>query len=142
MYTRGGEFIKTFPRAYGGEHTITYDIEALLAATVYKPNAWPNSPVRDAMGDGPFKRYLDSIEGAQRRRALYLLNECTGRFGFGAASVAANTLSANGKIPTKEALFIYCTRLETFPLGVSDNPTNVNLEVYDELLGHPREEIV
>lgn len=142
VHTYGGEYIKTFPRAYGGENTITYDIEALLSATVYKPNAWLNSPVRDAMGEGPFKSYLDTIEGAERRRNLYMLNECTGRFGFGAASVAANALAANGRIPTKEDLFIYCNRLETFPLGVSDNSTNVNLNVYDELLSISREGIV
>lgn len=142
VYTYGGEFIKTFPRAYGGEHTITYDIEALLAATVYKPNAWLNSPVRDAMGEGPFKKYLDTIEGAERRRTLYMLNECTGRFGFGAASVAANALAAKGKIPTKEDLFTYCNRLETFPLGMSENATNVNLDVYDKLLSISRESIV
>ena len=94
------------------------------------------------MREGPFKNYLDTIEGAERRRNLYMLNECSGRFGFGAASVAANTLTAKGRIPTKEDLSIYCNRLETFPLGMSDNSTNVNLNVYDELLSVSREGIV
>jgi transposase len=135
VYTREGEFIKTFPRAYGDEPTTTYDIEAMLGASVNKPNAWMNSPVREEMEDGGFKHYLDAADNPSRRRGLYMLNECSDRFGFGVASVAANSLCRDGRIPTKEDLIVLCNRMVSFPLEASDNPTNVNLGVYDALLG-------
>jgi hypothetical protein len=64
-----------------------------------------------------------------------MLNECSDRFGFGVASVAANSLCRDGRIPTKEDLIVLCNRMVSFPLEASDNPTNVNLGVYDALLG-------
>lgn len=134
VYTRDGVFIKTFPRAYGKEPSTTYDLEAMLSASIYKPNAWMNSPVRDVMEDGGFKQYLDKIDSAGRRRGLYMLNECAERYGFGVASVAANRLCKDGKVPSREDLTVLCNRLVSFPLGSSDNPTNVSLGAYDALL--------
>ncbi|MHC1692402.1 MAG: IS21 family transposase [Sphaerochaetaceae bacterium] len=134
VYTGDGAFIKAFPRAYGEEPSTTYDIEAMLSASIYKPNAWMNNPVRDVMEDGGFKQYLDGIDGAGRRRGLYMLNECAERYGFGVASVAANRLCRDGKVPSKEDLIVLCNRMVTFPLEASDNPTNVSLCAYDALL--------
>jgi hypothetical protein len=138
VYTRDGAFIKTFPRAYGKEPTTTYDIEAMLSASIYKPNAWMNSPVRDVMEDGGFKQYLDEIDSAGRRRGLYMLNECAERYGFGIASVAANRLCKDGKVPSKEDLIVLCNRLVSFPIEASDNATNVSLGAYDALLNKAR----
>ncbi len=142
VHTGTGAFIKTFPRAYGSDPTTTYDIEAMLGASIYKPNAWMNSPVREAMEDGGFRQYLDRTDNAGRRRGLYMLSECADRFGFGLASVAANRLCKEGKIPAKEDLLVLCNRMATFPLEASDNPTNVNLGVYDALLRSVREAAV
>ncbi|MDD4450663.1 MAG: IS21 family transposase [Sphaerochaeta sp.] len=134
VYTSNGVFIKTFPRAYGKEPSTVYDIEAMLSSSIHKPNAWMNSPVRDVMEDGGFKQYLDEIDNAGRRRGLYMLNECAERFGFGVASVAANRLCKDGKIPSRDDLVVLCNRMASFPLEASDNATNVNLGAYDALL--------
>lgn len=136
VYTASGAFIKTFPRAYGNGPSTTYDIEAVLRSSVNKPNSWMNSPVRDAMEDGGFKEYLDGIDNTGRRRGLYMLNECADRYGFGMASVAANILCKDGRIPSKEDLIVLCNRMETFPLGASENATHVDLSVYDLLLAN------
>lgn len=63
-----------------------------------------------------------------------MLNECTERYGFGIASVAANRLCKDGKVPSKEDLIVLCNRLVSFPIEASDNPTNVSLGAYDALL--------
>ncbi|HPZ16678.1 MAG TPA: IS21 family transposase [Sphaerochaeta sp.] len=139
VYTADGSFIKTMPRSYGKEPTTYYDIEALLGASIHKPNAWPNSPVRQMMEDGGFKDYLDGAQGRQRTRGLYMLNECAERFGFGVASVAANKLCVDGKVPTKDDLTVLCNRMVNFPLETSENATGVDLSVYDALLHRAKE---
>lgn len=134
MFTRDGRFIKSFPRGYGSAPTQTYDIEAILSSLVHKPNAWLNSPVREAMGTGAFRLHIDSSEHIPKKKALYMLNECSERFGFGNASIAANRLCRDGKVPKQEDLFALCNRMVSFPLELSDNATNVDLSMYDSLL--------
>ena len=138
VHSSEGSFIKAMPRSYGKDPTTYYDIEALLGASVHKPNAWPNSPVRQVMEDGGFKQYLDEVEGRQRSRGLYMLSECAEQFGFGVASVAANKLCVDGKVPTKDDLTVLCNRMVNFPLEASENATGVDLSVYDALLQHDR----
>ena len=134
IFTKDGGFIKKFPREYGSEPTQTYDIEAMLSSLVHKPNAWLNSQVREAMADGGFKNYIDECEQNPKRNAIYMLNECSERFGFGNACIAANHLCKSGKIPKQEDLFVLCNRMVSFPLELSENATNVNLSMFDSLL--------
>ena len=134
IYTREGHLIKNFPREYGSSPTQTYDIEAILSSLVNKPNAWLNSSVREAMPSGGFRNYIDVSEHNTKKNALYMLNECTDRFGFGNASIAANQLCKDGKIPKQEDIFALCNRMVSFPLELSENATNVNLSMYDALL--------
>jgi hypothetical protein len=63
-----------------------------------------------------------------------MLNECTDRFGFGNASIAANQLCKDGKIPKQEDVFALCNRMVSFPLELSENATGVNLSMFDSLL--------
>ena len=134
IYTRDGRFIKSFPREYGSMPTQTYDIEAILTSLVNKPNAWLNSHVREAMPHGGFKEYIDASENNTKKNAIYMLNECSDRFGFGNASIAANQLCKDGKIPKQEDIFALCNRMVSFPLELSENATNVSLSMFDALL--------
>lgn len=134
MYTRDGRFIKSFPREYGPLPTQTYDIEAILSSLVHKPNAWLNSHVREAMPLGGFRKYIDASENNAKKNAIYMLNECSSRFGFGNASIAANHLCKDGKIPKQEDIFALCNRMVSFPLELSENATNVSLSMFDALL--------
>jgi len=135
LYTRDGRLIKSFPREYGPLPTQTYDIQAILSSLVHKPNAWPNSHVREAMPQGGFREYIDAGTDRTRRNAIYMLNECSDRFGFGNASIAANQLCRDGKIPKQEDIFALCNRMVSFPLQLSENATNVSLSMFDALLG-------
>ena len=134
MYTRDGRFIKSFPRKYGSLPTQTYDIEAILASLVHKPNARLNSHVRESMPLGGFRKYIDASENNTKKNAIYMLNECSSRFGFGNASIAANQLCKDGKIPKQEDIFALCNRMVSFPLELSENTTNVSLSMFDALL--------
>ena len=134
IYTRDGRFIKSFPREYGSLSTQTYDIEAILSSLVNKPNAWLNSQVREAMPIGGFREYIDTSTSKTKRNAIYMLNECTDRFGFGNASIAANQLCKDGKVPKQDDIFALCNRMVSFPLELSENATNVSLSMYDALL--------
>lgn len=134
FHTIQGVSVKESERKYG-DHTQDYDLESLPGSLVYKPNAWMNSPVRDAMGDGGFRDYLDSITGKDRIHALYLPNQTSVRFGFPLSSYAFNMLSRNGKIPDGADVQALCLRLGSFPPDQEDNDTGVNLAVFDQLLG-------
>lgn len=134
IYTRDGHLIKSFPREYGSMPTQTYDIEAILSSLVHKPNAWLNSHVREAMPLGGFRDYIDASENNTKKNAIYMLNECADRFGFGNASIAANQLCKDGKIPKQEDIFALCNRMVSFPLELSENATNVSLSMFDALL--------
>lgn len=134
IYSRDGHFIKSFPREYGSIPTQTYDIEAILSSLVHKPNAWLNSHVREAMPLGGFRDYIDASESNTKKNAIYMLNECADRFGFGNASIAANQLCKDGKIPKQEDIFALCNRMVSFPLELSENATNVSLSMFDALL--------
>ena len=134
IYTRDGSLIKGFPREYGSLPTQTYDIEAILSSLVHKPNAWLNSHVREAMPHGGFREYIDTSTNKTKKNAIYMLNECSDRFGFGNASIAANQLCKDGKIPKQEDIFALCNRMVSFPLELSENATNVSLSMFDTLL--------
>jgi len=134
IYTSDGSLIKSFPREYGTVPTQTYDIEAMLSSLVNKPNAWLNSHVREAMPLGGFRDYIDASENKGRKNAIYMLNECSDRFGFGNASIAANQLCRDGKIPKQEDVAALCNRMVSFPLELSENATNVSLSMFDTLL--------
>lgn len=136
IYTRDGSFIKSFPREYGSTPTQTYDIEAMLSSLVHKPNAWLNSHVREAMPPGGFRDYIDASGNKAKKNAIYMLNECSDRFGFGNASIAANQLCKDGRIPKQEDVMALCNRMASFPLELSENATNASLSMFDALLGN------
>lgn len=139
FHTMDGMPARQFARRYGDEPTQDYDVEAILGSLVHKPNAWPNSCVREAMEDGGFRDYLDRVQGKDRTRALYLFKETVARFGFPVTSYAFNTLSAHGKVPDKADVQAFCLRLATFPPDRCDNDTGADLQVFDRLL--PRKEV-
>ena len=65
-----------------------------------------------------------------------MLNECSDRFGFGNASIAANQLCKDGRIPKQEDVMALCNRMASFPLELSENATNASLSMFDALLGN------
>ena len=135
FYTLEFRLIKSFDRLYGSETTVSYDLEAILKGLAGKPNSWMNSPVRDAMEDSNFRRYLDSCDAKERRSILIAFNRNVEEFGFANTCLAASTLSKDGRIPTKEDLASFSRRLSTFALDESSNPTGVDLCRFDALLG-------
>lgn len=132
FHTIQGVSVKEFERKYG-KHTQDYNLESLPGSLVYKPNAWMNSPVRDAMGDGGFRDYLDRITGKDRIHALYLLDQTSVLFGFSLSSHASNMPSRNGKIPDGADVQALCLRLGSFPPDQEDNDTGVNLAVFERM---------
>lgn len=132
--TMEGNAIRSFERQYGPESTASYDLEAMLKGLQYKPNSWLNSPVRERMEAGEFRDLLDSSDAKERKRLLYMFSNGASTYGFPIASLALNTLCRNGHVPTASDLSVFCSRLLTFPSDDSENPTNVNLSVYDRLL--------
>jgi transposase len=134
LYGLDGRLACEFDRQYGKEPTQVYDIQALLGPLSCKPNAWPNSPVREAMEDGGFRSYLDRAGGKERRRGLYLLWMSAQRYGFPVSSCALNALCHDGKVPDRDDVNTLCNRMLTFPLGKSDNDNGLHLERFDALL--------
>jgi len=132
--TLSGKHITEFDRQYGGEPTESCDLAAILSNMVRKPNAWPDSYIRQSIPDGPFKDYMDAADAKERRHMLYLFSETTKKYGFGDASHAILHLSENGHMPSQTDLESFCARLETFPACASENPTSVDLSMYDGLL--------
>ena len=106
----------------------------MLKGLYTKPNSWMNSPVREAIDDNEFRRYIDASEPKERRRMLNILSNNADEFGFGITCVAMEDLFSKGKIPTKEDLAALSRRLQTFPSGESSNPTGVDLRVFDALM--------
>lgn len=129
-----GTLITEFPRQYGGRKTEDYDLEAILRTLCRKPNAWPNSPVRDAMEAGGFRDYIDSVDGKERSHALYLLGQEAERHGFPLAFYACNKLCRDGKVPQSYDVDVLCDRITSFPLGRSENPTGTDLSRFDALM--------
>lgn len=129
-----GRLIREFPRQYGDGKTQDYDLERLLEALACKPNAWPNSPVREALDAGGFRDYVDSVQGSERRRALYLFSQSAQKYGFSTSSYALDQLCRDGRLPEACDVNVYCNRLLTFPPDTAENPTGVDLSVYDRLL--------
>lgn len=134
FYSQDGILQKTFDRVYGSTSTVSYDLEAMLKGLYTKPNSWMNSPVREAIDDNEFRRYIDASEPKERRRMLNILSNNADEFGFGITCVAMEDLFSKGKIPTKEDLAALSRRLQTFPSGESSNPTGVDLRVFDALM--------
>ncbi|MFA6776481.1 MAG: IS21 family transposase [Sphaerochaetaceae bacterium] len=132
--TMGDVPITEFPRQYGSECTEDYDIEAMLHALAYKPNAWPNSPVRDAMEAGGFRDYLDESCPKDRTHALYMFGETSDEFGFPMTSYVLNRLCRDGKVPSREDVEVMCNRFVSFPFDESENCTGVGLSKYDALM--------
>lgn len=138
--TKDGDRIRIFERYYGAEHTAVYDMEAMLKGLRYKPNSWMNSPVRENMDAGGFRDLLDATEGNDRRRLLYMFSNGASEYGFPIASMALNILCRDGHVPTAEDMSACCSRLLSFPVNASENPTDVDLSVYDRLLAGRQKE--
>ena len=130
-----GKVVKSFDRLYGDGVSEVYDIEAMLSALQFKAGAWRNSVVREEMEDGLLKDWLDACGGKDElRRSLGILSAAADEFGFADACLAAQKLLGNGHFPRKEDLVSMCCRMrQAVGLG-SENPTGVELGVYDRLL--------
>lgn len=135
FYSSDGSLQKSFSRVYGSSPTVAYDIESILKGLVTKPNSWMNSPVRDAIDDNAFRRYVDGADSKERRSILYMFSNNAEEFGFGISCVAMEDLFRKGRVPTKEDLAALSRRLQTFPSDESYNPTGVDLKVFDSLMG-------
>ena len=81
--------------------TVNYDLESILKGLKTKPNSWLNSPVRDAMEDNAFRRYMDNAETKERRHFLNMLSLNSEEFGFGISCVAMEDLFGKGILPSK-----------------------------------------
>ena len=134
FYSVDGSLQKSFDRVYGSTPTVAYDLESILKGLTTKPNSWMNSPVRDAIEDNEFRRYIDNSDQRTRRSILYMLSKNSEEFGFGISCVAMEDLFNKGKVPTKEDLSALSRRLQTFPSESSYNPTGVDLKVFDALM--------
>lgn len=135
FYSLDGKLFKSFDRIYGDGPTVNYDLESILKGLKTKPNSWLNSPVRDAMEDNSFRRYMDKAETKERRHFLSMLSQNAEEFGFGISCVAMEDLFGKGILPSKEDLASLSRRLQTFPSAGSYNPTGVDLKQFDALMG-------
>jgi transposase len=135
FYSLDGKLIKSFDRAYSDKPTVNYDLESMLRGLKRKPNSWPNSPVRDAIEDNVFRRYMDDADGKERHRMLYMLSSNAEEFGFGISCVAMGDLFDSGRIPSKDDLASLSRRMQSFPCANSVNPTGVDLKIFDILMG-------
>lgn len=134
FYSVDGALQKSFDRVYGSAPTVAYDLESILKGLANKPNGWMNSPVREAIEDNEFRRYIDNSDQKARRSILYMLSKNAEEFGFGISCVAMEDLFHKGKVPTKEDLSALSRRLRSFPSEGSCNPTGVDLKVFDALM--------
>ena len=104
FYCLDGRLIKSFDRIYGNGPTVNYDLESMLKGLGTKPNSWMNSPVREAMEDNAFRRYMDNAESRERRHFAHMLTLNSEEFGYGISCVAMEELFEKGLLPTKEDL--------------------------------------
>ncbi len=135
FYSLDGKLVKSFDRVFGDGPTVNYDLESILKGLKTKPNSWLNSPVRDAMEDNAFRRYMDNAETKERRHFLNMLSLNSEEFGFGISCVAMEDLFGKGILPSKEDLASLSRRMQSFPTDGSYNPTGVDLKQFDALMG-------
>ena len=91
----GGRHIATHPRAYGDAPTDSSDPSRQLGLLCNRPNARPNSRVREALPD-PLREWLDSQGETVRRESLQTLKR-TGRDNGWDNAVGATPPGARGR---------------------------------------------
>lgn len=135
IHDEKGALIKAFTRLYGDGNTNTYDLEAMAMTLHHKPGSWMNSPVREGMADGPLKSYIDSMGGSkERRRFFWSFKDIVEKFSLGETCFAYNSLMRDGKVPGKDDVEAYCMRLRMLGPENAENPTGIDLGMYDALL--------
>lgn len=93
---RDGGHVCTHPRAYGQAPTDSSDPSRQLELLCNRPNAWPNSRVRDALPD-PLREWLDRQEETVRRDGLQTLKHTSRDHGWSnAVEAMRRTLDATG----------------------------------------------
>ena len=91
-----GTRLAVHPRAYGQASTSSEDPSMQLAMLCNRPNAWPNSLVREMLPD-PLSEWLDRQDEGERRGALRTLRRVDRESGWGnAVEAMLTTLEATG----------------------------------------------
>ena len=125
-----GRHIATHPRAYGDAPTDSSDPSRQLELLCDRPNAWPNSRVREALPD-PLREWLDSQEETVRRESLQTLKRTDRDNGWtNAVEAMLRVLEATGGVD-RASVQLAAVRIADGGAGVSyDEP--VDLSEYDQ----------
>lgn len=124
-----GRSLASHPRAYGDMPTDSFDPSRQLELLCNRPNAWPNSRVREALPD-PLRGWLDLQEETVRREGLQTLKKTDRDNGWAnAVGAMLQVLEATGGVD-RASVQLAAARIADGGAGVSyDEP--VDLSEYD-----------
>lgn len=124
-----GRRLASHPRAYGDMPTDSSDPSRQLELLCNRPNAWPNSRVREALPD-PLRGWLDLQEETVRREGLQTLKKTDRDNGWAnAVGAMLQVLEATGGVD-RASVQLAAARIADGGAGVSyDEP--VDLSEYD-----------
>lgn len=122
--------VVVFDRVFGRDPQTQIQAASLLPALARRPGAWAQSPARHQLPD-PLRDWLDKATASARRQAFSDLHASVINTSYESALTAATRLIAQGTDPTGPGLEMLAHRIWA---GHEPNPTEVNLEVYDQLV--------
>ena len=119
-----GRRIAVHERAYGQAPASSDNPPRRLEALCNKPNAWPNSQVREALPD-PLREWLDRQDRATLRESLHTLKHADRESGWAnAAPAMPQTLETTGT-PDRASVELAAARLASGTKGVDhDEPVD------------------
>lgn len=124
-----GRRIAVHERAYGQAPTSSDDPPRQLEALCNKPNAWPNSQVREALPD-PLREWLDRQDRATLRESLHTLKHADRESGWANAVPAMPRILETTGTPDRASVELTAARLASGTKGV-DHDEPVDLGEYD-----------
>ncbi len=131
-----GQLLIRHKRIYGDKRTYITDYSTTLEVLSRNAGAWNNSGVRKDLPD-PVRDYLDSLEKAELKSRLRLLNDLNKKYGYEAAIQAISMAhEKNGSIRESDATVI-AERITGY--GIDTPPeSGPALSAYDEVFIYTR----
>ena len=137
VYDLSGSLIEEFEREYSDKMTESISAVTSLNALVRKPGSWSNSVFRASLLNGnPLKDYLDRTHDEElKHKIFYEFRKAMNSFEYETVMQAFTEMASKNLDMTKECnVSAFCSRIETFPIDFSINPTGVSLDKYGSLM--------
>jgi transposase len=134
FFSLDGKVLASHPRLFGKGRALSVDHVAMMTALVRKPGAWRNSELREQMGEGPGRAFLDSLDRSGLRDHLKAVHAQARVHGLAQVEAALDELARRDRPFTAADLAVVAARVDGFGLG-REPDAGPDLGVYDRMLG-------